>query len=325
MLLGRVVPGQLGGGLAHLLGLALEGRALLLGGLAFGGLLGLEALVGGLEPLDQIPRLDLVLLVRVLLVTGLARPDLNRLVGLEADGDLLAGEHLLLHALVEEHIAGVVAEVDSIDLGALREMNVGLLESSTVLSGELVRREERRRHLDVGVLRVLWHVYHSSFLSIECLRHPILYIIRQVVKGNHTIWVAVALTAPAPVFLFLDFILGVHMRGQRGGCRAGAGRFPMDGDRALMHRARHHAPMRGHLNRLAQDGTAILMRIAIVMRGCLRIVERLGDGDGGVIRVEVGVAFKYHLGIPPSAHPCRQGRRCRRSSLQAWRMPRGPP
>lgn len=84
MLLGRVVPGQLGGGLAHLLGLALEGRALLLGSLALGCLLGLEALVGGLEALDQIPRLDLVLLVRVLRVTGLARPDLNRLIGLEA-------------------------------------------------------------------------------------------------------------------------------------------------------------------------------------------------------------------------------------------------
>lgn len=96
----------------------------------------------------------------------------------------------------------------------------------------------------------LTYVYHSSFLSIECLRHPILYINRQVVKGNHTIWVAVALTAPALVVLFLDFILGIHMRGQRGSRRAGAGRFPVDGDRALLHRTGHHASMRGHLNRL---------------------------------------------------------------------------
>ena len=56
--------------------------------------------------------------------------------------------------------------------------------------------------------------------------------------------------------------------------------------------------MRGHLNSLAQDGAAILMRIGIVMRGCLHVEERLGDGDGGVIRVEVGVAFKSHLASP---------------------------
>ena len=33
--------------------------------------------------------------------------------------------------------------------------------------------------------------------------------------------------------------------------------------------------MRGHLNRLAQDGTAILMRIGIVMRICLHVDVRL--------------------------------------------------